>query len=416
MTREVSGRTLTGTYKIVVADRPANIVAHLAALQTQVAAGLITAIVLTGSTTTQAALAALQITSVTPTVGTAPTLVITAAQFTADAGALSKIVSTYNVSVSRVSAANAISVGANAHVTSMTVTDRAANVAANITALQAQVNAGRLTSISLTDAGTPGLSVTAAQLMADAGAFAKIAGHPFLLNITDATANLQAVLPQLLMLDTNGQLGKVHASDGVTARFNLTPAQLTQFAPVLGKMMGAFGEFVVADANISEALKGTAGGNNTLSFLSASRAIMVDVSAGTAATVAPPPISGTPILAGIQIVSVTPINVFSDTISGFKEFIAPTVAGSTFAGAAKDIAGDTLQGLMAGDAIDIKDLSPSLAKYNFTSSVSGISTATFTDGTHTASLKLAGSLNNILAFNPASDGHGGTVFTALNHA
>ncbi|MBV8743623.1 MAG: hypothetical protein JO134_01125 [Xanthobacteraceae bacterium] len=55
------------------------------------------------------------------------------------------------------------------------VSDTAANVSANLAGLQHLAAAGELTSITLTDPGTPKLTLTAAQVGADATALGKIA-------------------------------------------------------------------------------------------------------------------------------------------------------------------------------------------------------------------------------------------------
>ena len=98
---------------ITVSDTGANVLANIAALQT----------------------ASAKLTSITLTDTTTPTLAITAVQFTADATALGKITSAYNLTVSGVTAANAATVLSNTHVISITVSDTAANVLTNITAL-----------------------------------------------------------------------------------------------------------------------------------------------------------------------------------------------------------------------------------------------------------------------------------------
>ena len=115
-----------------------------------------------------------KISSIVLTDSATPTLSLTAAQLTADATVLGKITSSYNLSISSALAANASTIAAKAHVTSVIVSDTAANVVSNLTNLQTLGVAGKLTSISLTDSTTPTLSLTAAQLTADANALSKI--------------------------------------------------------------------------------------------------------------------------------------------------------------------------------------------------------------------------------------------------
>jgi chitinase len=72
-------------------------------------------------------------------------------------------------------AATALSSGSNSNLTTgISVSDTAANVAANLAGLQSLAAAGDLTSITLTDASTPKLALTAAQVSADATALGKI--------------------------------------------------------------------------------------------------------------------------------------------------------------------------------------------------------------------------------------------------
>ena len=84
---------------------------------------------------------------------------------------LAKIASPYAISASGVLgavAAAGISSSLVAKLTNgLSVSDTAARVTANLTGLQALATAGKLASISLTDAGSPTLSLTAAQIAAD---------------------------------------------------------------------------------------------------------------------------------------------------------------------------------------------------------------------------------------------------------
>src|SRR5262249_55698314 len=68
-----------------------------------------------------------------------------------------------------------------------TIADTAAHIAAELDTLEAQFTAGTLTSIILTDAGTPTMPITASQLTADAGALSIITG-PYNLAISGVAA------------------------------------------------------------------------------------------------------------------------------------------------------------------------------------------------------------------------------------
>jgi hypothetical protein len=70
----------------------------------------------------------------------------------------------------------------------ISVSDTAANVSANLAGLQHLAAAGDLASITLTDPGTPKLTLTAAQVGADATALAKIS-NTYAPSITGTTAD-----------------------------------------------------------------------------------------------------------------------------------------------------------------------------------------------------------------------------------
>ena len=111
-----------------------------------------------------------KITSITLTDSATPTLAITAAAFAADAGALGKIVSAYNLAVSAVTVANAVSTSNAAHVTSISVTDTAANLGgANLDTLQTLAASGKLTSVIVSN-NTVAVAITLAQQTSDAAA------------------------------------------------------------------------------------------------------------------------------------------------------------------------------------------------------------------------------------------------------
>jgi hypothetical protein len=84
------------------------------------------------------------------------------------------------------------------------VTDSAANVDANIDGLGSIANAGKLTTITLTDSGTPTLSVTAAQLANDAKALADISGN-FVLDVTaSASATIAGLSGHATVVEFSG--------------------------------------------------------------------------------------------------------------------------------------------------------------------------------------------------------------------
>ena len=151
---------------ITVIDASANIASNIDALQKGIA----------------------KITTITQS-GTLAALTITATQLTNDAGVLAKLAS-YTLIVTNVLAANEATVIANTKVISTQVSDSAQNIANNLDALQ---TAGtKLTAIAQSDTGP--LTITSAQLTADAAALAKINAGVYTLNVTGVTAATTATV------------------------------------------------------------------------------------------------------------------------------------------------------------------------------------------------------------------------------
>jgi hypothetical protein len=249
---------ITSSYNLAITDTAANVVANIAALQTLAAAGKLTSIVLTGAST--------------------PTLLLTSAQYSADGTALSKITSAYNLSISGVTAANAATVAGAAHVTSITVSDTAANVVTNIAALQTLATGTKLSSIALTDGSTPTLSLTAAQYSADGSALGKIssaynlsisgvtvsnaasiagAAHVTKVAVSDSAANVNANLDTLQTLAAAGKIGSITLTDGTKPTLTITAAQQTKDATVLSEIASAY-NLVVTGGGVSAATAATA--------------------------------------------------------------------------------------------------------------------------------------------------------------
>jgi hypothetical protein len=226
---------------VSVADTAANVVINLAALETLAAADTLTAISLTDSGT--------------------PTLTITATQLASDATVLGLIAGAYDLGVTGVTAANAATVGAEANVTSVSISDTAANVSTNLDALQALANAGELGSITLTDGGTPSLSITQAQLTSDAGALAAIGSSYHLslssvlaasaasvaaetnvtaVSVSDTDANVVSNLASLQTLAAASELTSITLVDPGTPVLTITATQLSSDATAIGLIAGTF--------------------------------------------------------------------------------------------------------------------------------------------------------------------------------
>jgi hypothetical protein len=173
---------------VTISDSAANIASNLDGLQLLAASGKITSITLTDSGT--------------------PVLAVTANQFKADSSVLGKITSTYNLAVNAASVTTAMSMATQAHVASVSVSDSAANVAANLDGLQVLAANHKLAAISLIGAGPQTLSITAAQVAADSAALHAIS-TAYALNVTAVSvAGASSVL-------ANAQVASVSVNDTV---------------------------------------------------------------------------------------------------------------------------------------------------------------------------------------------------------
>ncbi len=107
----------------------------------------------------------------------AAALAITASQLSSDAGVLGLLKpNTYTLNVSGATTANYATVLANSHVSSVVISDTGAAIVLALDAIQANANAGKITTITLTNATAPTLAISASQLTSDASALAKISG------------------------------------------------------------------------------------------------------------------------------------------------------------------------------------------------------------------------------------------------
>jgi hypothetical protein len=251
---------------ISVSDSAANVASNIDSLQTVATGGLLSAVTLTD--------------------GGTPTLTITSTQFSSDTGALGDITSAYHLAVTGVTAANAATVGANSHVTSITISDTAANVVTNLAALQTLST--KLTSISLTDSGTPTLSITYSQLTGDATALGKISGsynlavsavsaanaatvaaesHVTSVSVSDTAANVVTNLASLETLATAATLASIILTNGGTPAVTVSYTQLTGDATALGLITSAH---TLAVTSVSAANAATVAGETYVTSVSVS--------------------------------------------------------------------------------------------------------------------------------------------------
>jgi hypothetical protein len=123
----------------------------------------------------------------------------------------------------------------------VTVSDTAANVVANLAALNAN---SHLSAITLTDSGTPVLALTATQVAADTFALSKISNATYAIVVTDTAANVAA---NFAALNGNPHLTSITLTDGGTPTLTLTAAQLANDLATLDKIKNAAFTITVSD-------------------------------------------------------------------------------------------------------------------------------------------------------------------------
>ncbi|MDR3471158.1 MAG: C2 family cysteine protease [Devosia sp.] len=208
-----------------------------------------------------------KLTSITLTDSATPALSLTGAQYSADAAVLTKITSAYDLTVTGAQASAAAGLQANAHVTAFSIADSLADVSAAFAALAGD---NKLTSITLTNTGTPVLTLTAAQYSADAAVLAKITGA-YALTVTGALASAAAGLQANTHVtafsitdssaDVNGALATLAADTKVTSitftdtntpTLTLTSTQYTADAKLLAMITSSY-KLIVTGALTSAA-------------------------------------------------------------------------------------------------------------------------------------------------------------------
>jgi hypothetical protein len=117
-----------------------------------------------------------------------------------------------------------------AHVASISLSDTAANVAANLDALQSLAVAGKLWSVALSGLGTQTLDITATKAHADTLALADIK-TPFLVHITGAAQSLSASImtPQPAVSNFIMAASTLGASAPVSPSFNPPASTVSTF-------------------------------------------------------------------------------------------------------------------------------------------------------------------------------------------
>ena len=227
--------------KVSVSDTAADVQASLGSLETLAAAGELGTITLTDAAR--------------------PSFTLTAAQAAAAAPVLAAISSPYSLSETGVAAAAAAAVAAQPGVVQVSVSDTAADVQASLGSLEALAAAGKLGTITLTDAARPTFTLTASQVTADAAALALVAGayainvtgvtaasaasaaaqpHVSRVSVSDVAANVLACIGTLETLAAAGELGTITLTDAARPSFTLTAAQAAAAAPVLAAISSPY--------------------------------------------------------------------------------------------------------------------------------------------------------------------------------
>ena len=199
---------------------------------------------------------------------------------------INQINGSHTLSVSAVPLDEISTVLHGADVASITVADQASAISASLDTLQADVAAGKVTGINLTDGGTATLTVTAAQLVSDAQAINSITGnytlsvtdaslaslsanilaHASAISVSDSAANISSDLDTLQSLAAAGKLISVAVTDTDFPSLSVTAAQLTSDSSVLSDLTGGFTVKIDASSSANLTLSGVAGHGNTVSF------------------------------------------------------------------------------------------------------------------------------------------------------
>ncbi len=235
--------------QVAVTDSVANVIANLDLLENLASGGRLASITLTDPGT--------------------PQLPLTEAQVASDSQAIHLITSPYILSTTGLTVAQFNAEIGSGQVAAGSIADSSSIVAADLDALAADVSAGKLTSIALTDGGTPTLSFSEAQYNKDGAALQVIVGaHQLLLSqvgaadaaalsaasnvasvgVSDTAANISANLDTLQSLLTSEKLTSLAVTDG--GNLSVTAAQMTSDAQVINDIAGSY-TLTVTDVSLS---------------------------------------------------------------------------------------------------------------------------------------------------------------------
>ncbi len=137
--------------------------------------------------------------------------------------------------------ANTTALAGVSEITAIGVADTAANVSANFDALNADTS---LSAIMLTDSGTPALTLTAAQALNDTSALREIANASYAIDVVDTAAAVAANIDALSQL---GGLAQITLTDAGSPTLTLTAAQAVNDAAVIARITNSNARVVVSD-------------------------------------------------------------------------------------------------------------------------------------------------------------------------
>ena len=328
-----------------------------------------------------------------------------------------------------------------------TLSTTAAWVSANLDALQAQCAAGGLASITLTDTTTPKLSISAAQMAADAGALGKIknaywitasgvigaataVGIPVALRgklsgglaVSDSTVAVAANLTGLQAMAKAGQLASIAFTDGGSPVLHITAATLTADGAALAVITGPYGLVVTGTLSAAVATKlpatltahltvGLAVADTAANVLAALAKLQTLATAGGLASISLTN-AATPTLTLTTAQLKADVGALSDIVSAYA--VSASGASKTFTGLS--IGHFTA----AGSVLDLTDLNSKTLSATFTENALGTAgTLNVSDGKNSASITLFGQFMAANATGTAaaagivavSDGSSGTRLT-----
>ncbi|TWC00217.1 hemolysin type calcium binding protein [Bradyrhizobium macuxiense] len=193
-------------------------------------------------------------TVVDPAPGAPPTIPLTAAEAASGTVLASQTTGSYGVAV----------------------TDSAASVGANLDALNSNPH---LTSITLTDAGTPVLPLAATQALDDANALGKISNTAYAIDVLDTAANVAANLDAL---DADASVAALTLTDSGVPTLQLTSAQAAADTKAIAEITNQ--DYVIATLNPSATAVSNAVFHGTGGTVSADDAT-ISISSNAAGTV-----------------------------------------------------------------------------------------------------------------------------------